>query len=259
MTVFANMWDKVPTNKKVGGLFPNDEDGKAWANEKLGAPPLLKARGYSVTPSGLYKDLSDDFSAIVSSFKGTGVEIVTGAPIPPDFTTFWTQAQQQGLRPKVASIAKAILFPAAVEALGDAGHNLSSEIWWSPSHPFKSSLTGASAKKLAEDYSAATGKQWTQPIGFVHAMFEVAFDALKRNAELGNSKAMISAIAGTSADTIVGKVDWRTTPIKNVAKTPLVGGQWRLSRGGKYKYDLIITSNETAPNIPAAGHMEALS
>src|SRR5205085_11151450 len=127
---------KVANNKRVGGLFPNDEDGKAWANEKVGAPPLLRARGYAVTPSGFYRGLSDDFSAVISTFKGAGTEIITGAPIPPDFTTFWTQARQQGFKPKVASVAKAVLFPAAVEALGDAGHNLSSEIWWSPSHPF---------------------------------------------------------------------------------------------------------------------------
>jgi branched-chain amino acid transport system substrate-binding protein len=259
MTVFANMWDKVETNKQVGGLFPNDEDGKAWSNEQVGIPPLLKARGYSVTPSGFYKNLSDDFSAVISTFKAANTDIITGPPIPPDFTTFWTQARQQGFKPKVASIAKAILFPAAVEALGDAGHNLSSEVWWSPSHPFQSSVTGASAKKLADDYTASTGKQWTQPIGFVHALFEVAFDALKRNAELGNGKAMIAAIADTSVDTIVGKVDWKNTPIKNVSKTPLVGGQWRLAKDSKFKYDLVITSNETAPNIPATGTMEAIT
>jgi branched-chain amino acid transport system substrate-binding protein len=46
-------------------------------------------------------------------------EIVTGVVIPPDFATFWTQAAQQGFRPKAASIGKAILFPSAVEALGD--------------------------------------------------------------------------------------------------------------------------------------------
>ena len=58
--------------------------------------------------------------------------------IPPDFTTFWNQALQQGFKPKVASVGKALLFPVAVEALGKNGNNLSSEVWWSPHHPFKS-------------------------------------------------------------------------------------------------------------------------
>ena len=44
---------------------------------------------------------------------------------------------------------------------------------------------------------------------------------------------------------------------KNVAKTPLVGGQWRLKDGGGY--DLVITDNKTAPNIPTGGKMEPIA
>jgi branched-chain amino acid transport system substrate-binding protein len=42
---------------------------------------------------------------------------------------------------------------------------------------------------------------------------------------------------------------------KNVAKTPLVGGQWRLTTDKKYEYDIVITENRTAPVIPVAGKM----
>jgi hypothetical protein len=34
-------------------------------------------------------------------------------------------------------------------------------------------------------------------------------------------------------------------------KTPLVGGQWRLHDNSKY--DIIITDNKTAPEIPVGG------
>ena len=37
-----------------------------------------------------------------------------------------------------------------------------------------------SAKDLAAAYERATKKQWTQPIGFVHALFELAVDVMKR-------------------------------------------------------------------------------
>ena len=100
--------------------------------------------------------------------------------IPPDFTTFWTQAKQQGFKPKIASIGKAILFPQSVAAVGDAGHNLSSEVWWSPTHPFKSSLTGESPADVAGGFTKATGRPWTQPIGFVHALFELAVALMTR-------------------------------------------------------------------------------
>ena len=50
-----------------------------------------------------YQNLTDDFSAQLSAFKGADVEIVTGVVIPPDWTTFWTQAKQQGYTPKPPS------------------------------------------------------------------------------------------------------------------------------------------------------------
>ena len=176
IAVFTNMWGQLETNKSVGGLFPNDGDGNAWGDPVVGFPPVLKEKGYTLTDPGRYQNLTDDFSAQIAAFKNANAEIVTGVVLPPDFTTFWNQALQQGFRPKIASIGKAILFPVAVEALGENGHNLSSEVWWSPSHPFKSSLTGATAKDFAAAYESATGRQWTQPIGFVHALFEVAVD-----------------------------------------------------------------------------------
>src|SRR5256886_5999420 len=52
------------------------------------------------------------------------------------------------------------------------GEGLTTEVWWSPNHPFKSSLTGASARDLAAAYTNATKKQWTQPMGFIHARSE---------------------------------------------------------------------------------------
>ncbi|MBC7737975.1 MAG: ABC transporter substrate-binding protein, partial [Candidatus Saccharibacteria bacterium] len=189
-------------------------------------------------------------------------QIVTGVPIPPDFTTFWTQAKQQGFTPKIASIGKAILFPQAVAALGDQGHNLSSEVWWSPSHPFKSSLSGQSAGDLAAAYTAATGKPRTQPIGFAHALFEMAANVMGRAGDTGDSDAVAAAVAATQLDSIVGRIAFDGTGLPpfaaaNVSKTPLVGGQWRLKDGGGY--DLVIVDNSSHPNIPTGGKMEAIA
>ncbi|MET3614161.1 branched-chain amino acid transport system substrate-binding protein [Rhizobium aquaticum] len=260
IAVYTNMWGQVATNKKVGGMFPNDGDGNAWGDKQVGFPPVLDKLGYSLNDPGRYQNLTDDFSAQINTLKSGQCEIITGVMIPPDFTTFWNQAQQQGFKPKVASIGKAILFPQAVEALGKNGHNLSSEVWWSANHPFKSSLTGESSKDLADGFTKATKRPWTQPIGFVHALFEVAADVMKR-ADPTDSKAVVAAIAATKLDTIVGRVAWDGANLppfaaKNIAKTPLVGGQWRLKDGGGY--DLVIVDNKTAPNIPTGGKMEAI-
>ncbi len=192
IAVFTNMWGQLETNKSVGGLFPNDGDGNAWGDPNVGFPPVLSKLGYTLTDPGRYQNLTDDFSAQIAAFKNANVELLTGVVLPPDFTTFWNQALQQGFKPKAASIGKAILFPVAVEALGDNGHNLSSEVWWSPSHPFASSLTGASASDFAAAYTKETGRQWTQPIGFAHALFELAVDVMKRANDRGDAGAIVA-------------------------------------------------------------------
>ena len=259
IAVFLDMWSQVDTNKQVGGLFPNDGDGNAWGDPVLGFPPPLAAAGYTIHDPGRYENLSSDFSAQIGAFKTASAEIVTGVPIPPDFTTFWNQAKQQGFTPKIASIGKALLFPASVEALGTSGEGdaLSSEVWWSPSHPFSSSLTGQTAKDLADGYTAATSKQWTQPIGFGHALFELASDVLKRTTDIENKATIRDALKVTVLDTIVGKVDWTGgVPFPNISKTPLVGGQW--GRGTTFPYDLVIVSNKDHPEIPKAGQLRPI-
>jgi len=252
--VFADMWSQVPNNKVVAGLFPNDGDGNAWGDPKLGFPSYFKPKGYKIVDPGRYQNLTEDFSSQISKYKQAGAEIMTGVPLPPDFTNFWKQASQQGFKPKIASVGKALLFPASVEALGDIGEGMSTEVWWSPNHPFTSSLNGVTAKQLADDYTAKTGKQWTQPIGFVHALFEVAADSLKRAGNPDDREAIVGAIKGSNLDTIVGHIQWTGQPFPNVAKTPLVGGQWRKG-GGNVKFDLVIVSNKDHPDIPAAGEL----
>lgn len=262
ISTFTAMWNQLDTNKSVGAIFPNDGDGNAWGDPNVGFPPVLDAQGFTLTDTGRYQNLTDDFSAQINAFKAANCEIVTGVPIPPDFTTFWTQAKQQGFNPKAASIGKAILFPQAVEALGDQGHNLSSEVWWSPSHPFASSITGQSAGDLAAGYTAATGKQWTQPIGFAHALFEMAADVMGRVQDSRDPDEVTSAIAATQLNSMVGRIAFDGAGLPpfaaaNVAKTPLVGGQWRLKDGGGY--DLVIVDNSDHPDIPTGGTMEEIS
>jgi branched-chain amino acid transport system substrate-binding protein len=256
IAVFLDMWNQVPTNKVVGALWPNDGDGNAWSDPELGFPPELEKAGYTIVDPGRYNNLTDDFSAQISQFKSAGVEIVTGVPIPPDFTTFWTQAAQQDFRPKIASIGKALLFPSSVEALGDLGDGLSTEVWWTPSHPFTSSLTGESAQALADGYTSQTSKQWTQPLGFVHALFEIAADTFKRTGDVDSKEAVRDALKATKLDTLVGPIDFSQGPVPNVAKTPLVGGQW--GPGTDFQYDLTVVSNSLASNIPTGGELRPI-
>jgi branched-chain amino acid transport system substrate-binding protein len=259
--IILDMWSQpqLQTNRVVGAVFANDPDGNAWGDAERGLPPALAKSGYKLIHPPHFQTLTDNFSAQISAFKDAGAEIITGNMIPPDFTTFWTQARQQGLRPKVCTITKALLFPSSVESVGQTANNLSTEVWWTPTFPFKSSLTGQSAAELAAAYTQATAKQWTQPIGFVHSLFEIATDILKRSADTRDASANLEALLKTDLQTVVGPISWGKGPVKNVAKTPLVSGQWRVASGGPFKYDLIVVANGLAPKIPLGGKMELLA
>jgi branched-chain amino acid transport system substrate-binding protein len=253
---FLDLWGGSGAAKNIGGLFPNDADGNAWGDPELGFPKPLADAGYTLTDPGRYQPLNDDFSNYISAFKDAGCEIITGNMIAPDFATFWAQAAQQDFHPKVVTIGKALLFPSVIESLGDRGNGLTSEIWWSPNHPFNSSLTGANANDLASGYTAATGRPWTQPIGFKHALFEVVKDVVSRAADLDDPMAIVEAIKLTNTSTIVGDVNFGAGPVPNVTKTPLVAGQWQKTGDSM---DLVITNNAAAPNIPLGGELKLLS
>jgi branched-chain amino acid transport system substrate-binding protein len=259
VAVFGDMWGSVETNKTVGLLCPNDPDGNALADAKTGFPAGIAAGGYKLVDPGRFQTLSDDFSSVISQMKAGNVEIVAGIPIPPDFATFWTQAKQQGFNPKLVTMAKAVLFSSAVEALGDLGDGLASEVWWTPNHPFKSSLTGETAKQISDQFEASTGKQWTQFVGFAHALFEVCFDVLAR-AGSTDKQAIADAAAATQLDTIVGPIAYGKNGLpKNVSPTSLVGGQWKKSSGGKFPFELLVVNNTQSPEIPTNGELALLA
>lgn len=256
-SVYSTIWEATTdADASVGLLFPNDPDGNAWGDTATGFPPFIESIGRDSTDTGRYENGTTDFSAQIAQFKADGVDILTAIPIPPDFTTFWQQSAQQGFQPQTATIGKAMLFPAAAEALGELGHNVSVEVWWHPTSPFSSSLTGQSAAELAADFEEQTGAQWTQPLGFAEALFEVAVAALESAGSL-SAEDVAAALDQLKIDTVVGPVDFPGGPMHNVATTPLVGGQWRLQDGGGY--ELVIVVNPDDPNIPTGGTPEPIT
>ncbi len=253
---FIDLWSGAPTNKVVGGLFANDPDGNAWGQA---LPPALQKAGFKIIDPGRYQPMSNDFSAQIAAFKSAGAEIVTGTMIPPDFTTFWTQAAQQGFKPKIATIGKAFLFPSAVAALGDRAEGLSCEVPWSPAFPFKSGLTGQSGTQLVEDYTKATNRPAAFIVGMFHSLFEVAVDVLKRAKSIDDPKAIRDAIADTNYNSIQGPVNWKTgrNPMKNVSKTPIVAGQWERPAAGQ-PVRMAIKANAGWSDITKVGTLKLL-
>ncbi|CAN7548214.1 ABC transporter substrate-binding protein [Rhizobium leguminosarum] len=248
ISTYVGMWNDLGTNRVVGTAWSNDPPGKVFANPDIGFPATLGLNKYKVVDVGEFQPGADDFSAQIVAFRDAGAEIVTGLFSPPEWAVFWRQAQQLGFKPKVATPAKALLFPSGIETLGKTGDGMSTEIWWTPNYPFKSTLTGQTAGELAADYTNTTGKRWTQPIGVVHALWELGINALKNAADPTDPDSVQDVIRNTKMTTIAGDIDWKNSPIKNVAKLKIAGGQWRLKPDGTY--DLMVTYNKNAPEVP---------
>lgn len=255
--VYLDIWKDLKLPKVLGSVFENTLPGNAMGDLKTGMPALFAKAGYKVVDLGRFAPGSDDYSTYIQAFRKEGVEIVTGLFAPPEWASFVKQSAQMGFKPKVMTIAKALLFPGGVQALGKSAHGMSTEIWWSPAYPFKSSLTGQTARQLADAYTAQTRKEWTQPIGVMHALVEAGVAALKASGNPKDPKKVADAIRSLRLDTVIGRLDFAGSGVANVSKMRVVGGQWIVDDKGRPQ--IVVTHNGTAPEIPVQRKFELLA
>lgn len=249
--VYTGMWEQVATNKRVGLFFASDPGGIPWYNTFKG---MLPPKGYTVVDQDMFQPGVKDFSAYIDKWRKENVEIIVGNTSPPDWIACWRQCHQMGYKPKVATIGRACLFPSAMVAMGGGlPEGISTEVWWSPYHPYSSSLAGYNSKELCDAYEKGAGKSWTQPLGYEYAAYEIAADVLKRSGSL-DKEALRQSIAATNLNTMVGHIQFNK---ENYCRTPVVGGQWR--KGQKWPWEVSIVYNREHPEIPAAGSLVVIS
>jgi branched-chain amino acid transport system substrate-binding protein len=249
---FFPMWERMDVSSKdVACLWPDDTDANAF-REGLGA--LMGKAGYNVIDGGKYQDGTTDFSSQISKFKHSGAELFTCTPIPPDFQTYWRQAAQQGYRPTLATVAKVMLFPSEAEALGKLSNNIATDVWWSPSYPNKSSIDGTTGQQLADAFASKTGKQWTQALGSVYSLFEIAVEVFKKVSDPKDKKEVASALHDLSYTGMSGALNFATGPEPGIAIQKPCGGQWR--PGKQFPWDVYIVDNSANPTMPLTGDLK---
>src|SRR5208337_1392252 len=113
------------------------------------------------------------------------------------------------------------------------------------------------SQELSDAYEKATSKQTSMTLGFRHALFETAIDALKRTQNLDDPGSIRDAIAKMDYASIVGPISFAKGPYPNCCQTPLVIGQWK--KGNTFPFDLLNVDNTTAPNIPVGGQMTPIA
>jgi branched-chain amino acid transport system substrate-binding protein len=253
---FVPMWNKISTDKVIAEMFPNDADGNAF---RQGWPSIIQSAGYRSVDGGAYPDGTTDYTSMISSFKSHDCEIYINCPLPPDFNTFWKQASQQGFKPKLATVAKVLLFPADVAALGPLVNNIATDSWWSPFVPYTSALTGQSAASLASAYQSSTGQQWTQSIGSTYSLFEVARAAFAASSDPHDASDVADKLHSISVHGICGTMDFANGPAPGVAIIPPVGVQWKPGRSGtftNFDFAMYVVDNTENPDVPLNGTLE---
>ncbi len=243
---FIPMWNRIHaqlhTNKVVAAAFPNDSDGNAF---RAVFPPIAKAAGYKMVLSSAYPDGTTNYSSMISQFKSADADFFTNVPLPPDFATMWKQSVQQGFKPKLATVAKVLLFPPDAYALGPLAYNVATDAWWAPTLPWKSSFTGETCQQMANEFEVGHGAvelqhQQLQPLrgrprGPHHGERPARQDRGRRRHPQGEHPG-----AGRAAELRLRQAR------PGVAITPPLGVQWQ--KGTKYPLEMQVVDNTLQPD-----------
>lgn len=249
---FKDAWDMIPdNNKKIGLMYANDVEGQ----ELSGAiKEFASANGYTVVDPGAYTSGATDYTSIINKIKAEGCDIVCGVMITPDFATFYSQLKSSGYMPKVCTVAKATLFAADVDAVGanGVGDGVVSEVWWTPNHPYSSSLSGQTSKEIGDVWMSLTGDTYAPATaGYDYANIEILYDVLSR-AETSSAADIVKAAAATDFDSVIGHISYNED---HVSIQPLITGQWIYKDGGFVQE---IISNTQVPDAPVTAEIKLL-
>jgi len=256
---FKPMWDRIGekhgNNHQVAAAFPNDADGNAF---RAVFPEVLGPMGYKLDLSTAYPDGLTNYTSMISQFKSKGDDFFTNVPLPPDFATMWTQALQQGFKPKLATVAKVLLFPTDAYAMGSKVYNIATDAWWVPELPWTSSLDGRTCTELGAAFTAAGLGQPNQNISNM-TLFEIAYAALTAVDNPKDKASLMAALQSVKLpEAVAGPIDYTSTdaksnPAPGVAITPPVGIQWQ--KGKKYPLEYKVVDNTLLPNAKINGDL----
>ncbi|MGW0610858.1 ABC transporter substrate-binding protein [Streptomyces sp. NPDC002788] len=256
--VFADLWERVEGRGAVGCLWNDDLQGGLLRHERYGFVPVTAPRGYTLVDLGAYREPADGFRAQVGRMREHGVDVVTSAATATDLALFHRLVREAGPLPRLITCSRWLTYPhshttPAPDVLGELAHaRVATLVYWSPGHPYRSSLDGTTCAELADAYEQDTGAPWLQPLGLAHALLETAHHVLGVADDPTDRASVATALAGTGLDTIAGRLDWSRGPTPNIALLPLVGGQWHPGPRGPR---LAVVSNSAHPGVRLTGEL----
>jgi branched-chain amino acid transport system substrate-binding protein len=243
-----NQQSEVPNNRRVGLLLPDDLDGQTFRDHIFRQYIDNPANGFAaIEPTPVvYTPGKQPFTDIAALFQSQNVHIVTGILSVEDFKQF-LHASSGRLAPRIGTISRAAMFSEDIKADDNTVVNgLTTEMFWSPDHNFRSSLTNQTAKQLADAYEN-TGSTWSQQLGASMALFDVAAEAIRQVNSIDDKASIAKVLRNLTATTMIGKVTFggsREGVPANVATIPLNGGQWLwVTENSEYRFRLFLVNN----------------
>ncbi|MEU0738702.1 ABC transporter substrate-binding protein [Streptomyces sp. NPDC006134] len=256
--VFASLWEGIGGRGPVGCLWNDDLQGDLLRHDRYGFAPVTSARGHTLVDLGPYREPAGDFGPQVGRMREHATEVITSAATAADLALFHRQARQAGLRPRLITCSRWLTYPHThttpapdVHAeLADA--RVATLVYWSPDHPYRSSLDGTTCAELARSYRQDTGESWLQPLGLAHALLETAHHALATAGDPADRASVAEALATARLDTIAGPLDWTRGPTPNIALLRLTGGQWHPGPQGPR---LAVVTDAGNTGVPLTGEL----
>ena len=246
------LWEKAGhapgSGAKVGLLFANDADGTAWHDIFV---RRLAEDGYQCVDPGQYPSRTTDFTNVASQFRAEEIDIIAGTNIPPDFMNAYHAIISAGVRVDCVTMGKCCLLASDVEALGELADGIMTQVWWAPTNPYKSELTGVTCEELDQLYAADhNGRTMPQPAAYAYEALELAVHTF-RKAGTTKREAVRDAIKALDVMTVVGPVKY-DSKMKGLtySHTVLTGGQWQRENG---ELVLKVIDNSLYPEVPLTG------
>jgi branched-chain amino acid transport system substrate-binding protein len=251
---FIPMWKRMQSSStNVACQWPNDSDGNAF---RAVLPPVITAAGFTPIDGGAYTDGTTDYSTMIGKFKSNDCQYMSNCPLPPDFNIFWKQAHQLGWKPKLATVAKVLLFPDDTAALGPLVNNIATDSWWGPYLPARSSLDPKlKASDIAYSFQTQTGREWVQSIGGTYSLFEIAHQAFTSVSDPHDHLEVAQALHRVNYHGMSGHLDFNNGPAPGVVAIPVVGVQWKES-SGKYPFEMKVVDNTLNPAVPTSADLQ---
>ncbi|WP_369193016.1 ABC transporter substrate-binding protein [Streptomyces djakartensis] len=255
---FADLWERVdgPGSREQIGCLWNDGPQGMWSRHpRHGFAPAARARGHRLVEPEPYREPAGSLDAHVKAFEDAGIDIVTSAATGRDLAAFRARAAEVGWRPRLITCSRWLAYPPSVTPSGQlpAQAGVGTLAYWTPAHPYRSSIDGMTAAELADAYEQSTGRQSLQPLGLAYALFEVASHALGTADDPTDRRSVAAALGATRLHTMAGPLDWTRGPVPNIATVALAGGQWQ--PGSRHDYELTVVTPGRIEGLSATGDL----